>query len=67
MRALLVIFGKFFLDIVQYRLRSPHSPLLAVPFPRWGTLKGAVYSFDLQRTSDIAIIMFGQIGIFLLK
>ena len=26
---------------MQYKLRSPHSPLLAVPFPRWGTLKGA--------------------------
>ena len=48
MRALLVIFGKFFLDIVQYRLRSPHSPLLAVPFPRWGTLDG---SFKLLRYS----------------
>jgi len=22
---------------MQYRLRSPHSPLPAVPFPRWGT------------------------------
>ena len=27
-----------FLGIIQYRLRSPHSPLPAVPFPRWGTL-----------------------------
>ena len=23
---------------------SPHSPLLAVPFPRWGTLEGLRYN-----------------------
>ena len=58
--------GFEFLDIVQYRLRSPHSPLLAVPFPRWGTLMVRSNSFDIQRTSDIAIILFRQIGIFYL-
>ena len=28
------------LSFVQYRRCSPHSPLPAVPFPRWGTLNG---------------------------
>jgi len=50
---------------MQYRWCSPHSPLLAVPFPRWGTLRVLASLFDIQRTSDIALILFGQIGIFL--
>ena len=28
-----------FLDLILCERCSPHSPLLAVPFPRWGTLR----------------------------
>ena len=70
MRALLVIFGKFFLDIVQYRLRSPCEARSSLhrssrsPFPAGERLMVRSSFFDIQRTSFATIILFGQFGIF---